>query len=229
MTALTANRATVRPPIATVTAATSGAFLVAHAANFCISTAPASNAGASASPTRSVISPRLFFILVVAVAVATAVPWTCCSTALRIISCASSILFDSTSVRIFCFSTSLKVMPERARAVTPFMGSWSALPSCTAFIVASPNPAAPMSIAAFVARSNAPPASSAVFAICENVRSLACVSLMLSAVSPVSRSNWSPNSCSRRTTWPVCIPNKPMLLAICATRLLACSAFWKPE
>ena len=70
----------------------------------------------------------------------------------------------------------------------PLIGSFNALPSCVAFCDASPKPAAAKSTAATVARSKAPPTSSAVIANSLKVRSFACVNLIVSAVTPNSYS-----------------------------------------
>jgi len=147
--------------------------------------------GRSFVPMASVTSPKPFFILCVERAVADAVPLTCVSMAVRMTACASWMRLLSTRTASFAFSDSVNVMPDLRRLLTPLMGSSSAFPSWTAFCVASPKPAAAMSTAACVALSNAPPATSAVTASCLNVSSLACAALMVSAVTPVSRSSAS--------------------------------------
>ena len=129
--------------------------------------------GMSFVPMASLTSPHPFFIRIVESAVAEAVPLTCVSTAVRMTFCASWIRFVWTRIASFAFSDSVKVIPDRRRLLTPLMGSSRAFPSWTALVVASPNPAAAMSTVAWVARSKAAPAMSAVRASWRNVRSLA--------------------------------------------------------
>ena len=137
------------------------------------------NIGSNTRPMLSDSWLNATFILSLSFAVASAVPPTCVSIADSTISWASKILLLSTSVLILSFSCWVKVTPDLASAVMPLIGSFNALPSCTAFVSASPKPAAAKSIAAFVARSNAPFTSSALSASSLNVNNLAWVALML--------------------------------------------------
>ena len=124
------------------------------------------------------------FIFSEEVAVASAVPPTWVSIAPRIMFCAPRRSPDSLSDLIFSFSWSVKVTPERARAVIPFTGSFRALPSAVALLSAEPKPVAARSMAALVARSKEEPVSSAVSARPLKVRSLAWVCLITSASVP---------------------------------------------
>ena len=98
--------------------------------------------------------------------------------ALRITSCASSTLPDSTRVLIFSFSASVNVTPDLANAVIPLIGSCNALPNCVADCSASPKPAAAKSNAAFVALSKAPPAVLTVAVRFLNVANFAWTNLI---------------------------------------------------
>ena len=117
--------------------------------------------GTRMSPMDSETCENATLSLSVSFAVASAVPPTWVSIALRMRSWASSVRFVSTRVLIFSFSCAVNETPDFASAAMPLIGSWSALPSCTAFDSASPKPAAARSMAAFVARSKAPFTSSA--------------------------------------------------------------------
>ena len=183
-----------------------------------------SNAGSSSVPISSLTAPNAAPILNVLVVVAAAVPPTCVSIAFSSVSCASSISPLFTSVAIFSFSTSVKVTPERLSAVMPLIGSCKALPSCTAFISAAPKPAAARSIAAVVARSNAPPTTSASCPMFLNVISFACVALIVSAVTPSSNSCASASFCKRSVTTAVSAPNRFIDFATAARRSSACFA-----
>ena len=145
--------------------------------------------------------------------------------AVRMTFCASWIRFVWTRTASFAFSDSVNVIPERRRLLTPLIGSSSAFPSWTALVVASPNPAAAMSTAAWVARSKASPAMSAVIASWRNVRSLAWAALMVSAMTPVSRSMESAKSEMRFVTTTVSPPNSPMVRAMATMRWSAMAAF----
>ena len=122
---------------------------------------------------------------------------------------------------MFSFSCFVKVTPERVSAVSPLIGSCRALPSCVALVSAEPNPAAARSRAAIVARSKAPPVSSALVASCLKVRSFDCVSFIVSASIARFSSLASANSISRLVTNSVCAPNSPIDCATWPRRLSA--------
>ena len=188
-----------------------------------------SKAGRSASPTPSFIALKASPIFTDAVAVASAVPPTWVSSAFRIMSCASRSLPEVVSSLILAFSVSVNVTPDFASAVIPLIGSFSALPSCTALPSAVPNPVAAKSSAALVARSNAPLCSSALRASSLNVRSLAWVALITSASTPSWNSWLSAKSFRRLVTAPVSAPKTPIDLATCASRSLAFCAASAPR
>ena len=153
--------------------------------------------------------PNAWPILADPLAVASATPPTCFSTAPRMMVCASSVRFDSTRLAISAFCSSVKVTPDRPRDASPLIGSSSALPSCVALPVTDPKPAAARSTAACVARSNTPPASPAVLFTLSNVSSSACDSLIRFRSTPVSLAVASACSTSRSvtaSTWPPKLP-----------------------
>ena len=98
-------------------------------------------AGPSPAPTVSWSSPQAICIFCTPVTVAAAVPPTCFSTALKIMSWALRAWPPSTRALILAFSASVKDTPDLARAVMPLTGSWRALPSWMALVSACPKPA----------------------------------------------------------------------------------------
>ena len=151
-------------------------------------------------PISSSIWPIETLILSMPPAVADAAPLTCVSIALRTWSKVLARLpvwANSAEISLICEEVKA---PVRLSAASPFSGSSSALPSCTAYVEASPPKTAAISTDAWVARSNAPPVVPAVLANSLKVASFACAAMMRSPSTPVASSVASATLMSRSAT-----------------------------